>query len=108
MAHFLVWVSVAIKKERRIAEGSKENTFKFVIIVDAAALKQGLTAQPRLVCSFLCSPNWPGTHNPPASDFGVLKPQVDIVSLKLYILYTYVCVRIQNVKQTEAQRKKYI
>lgn len=49
MAHFLAWVSVAIKKERRKAEGSKENTFTFVVIVAAAALKQGLTGQPRLV-----------------------------------------------------------
>lgn len=59
MAHFLAWVSVSIKKERRKAEGSQENTFMYVVIVDVAALKQGLTVQPRLVCSLLCSPSWP-------------------------------------------------
>lgn len=49
MAHFLAWVSVAMKKERRKAEGSKEKMFPFVVIVAIAALKQGLTVQPRRV-----------------------------------------------------------
>jgi hypothetical protein len=39
-------------------------------------LIQGLTIQSRLAQDLLCSPGWPGTHDPPASASQVLQLQL--------------------------------